>query len=639
MEIVSWDGHTQINDGENYTSVLTGRPLLWDAAAQIVDRNDARPGVSNISYEAMRVELGIAIEGADVNALRAQLGQWFNYRDKQSRPLVISDKDGGRPRFLMCVCEGLRPRALTEGRYIWIASLVIDGFGDPDGRWRLLPIAEDNWAITATGQTKVIDNSGDDIAYPVLIIEPTAAKTGGYAYKRWCPVIWPQDVGISNYPVDLTDGGFDTDALVTASKMRSDGNDLRVQVNGNEVDRWINGINTISTQVWINMSFQPRARATLVNAIDDEATVLTLDLESDELPGDSGKDWFDAFPSSGVVLINSEAFTYTGKTASLGRLTGVRRAQRGTAAADHAAGAVVHWIQHDVYILYGNATAAAPTVPNTYKPMFDLDSINEAWSYSQFYDSSNPNRPGRWSQLGEAAIFYGGNQGTFANPYVELGLSRIAFMEDISAWYTFNPCGITNANFQDGEKFTRDSEWMAWQVGIDSSPNGSAWTSQAEVDQPTVDDEWQAWDEDLPMPEGTIYVRLRHWSIMGEQAQAWVEATDVILTLDDDNTPVASIGSEQGNYQLNALITNQTTGDAIQVTYTMGTGQEFEVNTDNKTLTDLVDDSSQFQALTVIGELRRDWLPLVLGENTLRFDDTGTNGVTVTVQWYERHFD
>lgn len=635
MRVVSWDGHL-INDTTNYSATLTMRPLLWDAQAQMVDRNDARPVISNIEYGPARFVVTIAIEGEDANTLRKQLGQWFNHRDKRVKPLVIDDNDGGRERYLMCICEGLRPRG-NEGRLFFVANLVLDGFGDPDGRWRRTSISSTSWVIESSGSTIEIDNEGDDLAYPTFIIEPTDAKTGDYAFRRWCPILWQMDVTVNNYPTELT-GGLDTEALITATKMMSNGNDLRVFVNGNQVDRYLGGINTTGTKVWANISYQPRARGALTNAILSGDTVLTLDVETGEMELDGG--WFDLFPSSGILLIGDEAFTYTGKNSSLFRFTGVRRAQRGTTAAAHDAGDIVHWVQHDIYLLYGNSSAGTPPSSNSARPMPSPGgSSNEAWFYEQFYDTDNLLRPGRWSQLGEAATFYGGNQGTFANPYVELGTNRIAFISEISAWYTFNPCGITNVNVESGEKFTRDSEWLAWIAGIDSSPDGSTWTGQEEIDQPTVDDEWQDWDADVAMPGGTIYVRLRHWSIMGEQAQSWLEATDVTLTLDETQTPVANVGGELGNYQLNCTITNNTNDQAIRVSYTMAINQEFVVNTDNKTLIDLDDDSSQFQALALIGLPRRDWIPLEVGVNELQFDDPGTNGVTVTVQWHERHFD
>lgn len=631
MRIVSWNGNA-INDSTNYSAVLVARPLLWDSSAQLVSRNDARPGISNIAYDGVRFVVDIAIEGSDTDTLRKQLAQWFNPRDKQSKPLVIEDSDGGNDRYLMCVCEGLRPRP-NINRMIFAAQLVLDGFGDQDGRWRKTIISSDVWNITATGQTTEIDNDGHDIAYPIFTIEPTGAKTGDYAFKRWVPIVWGMDVTVNNYPTELT-GGWDTETIIAGGDMLSTGNDLRVMNDGNEVDRWLHNIDTSVTKVWANINYQPRARAELVAGMLSGDTVLTLDVEAGSLELENG--WFDLFPNSGILLIGSEAFTYTGKNASLFRFTGVRRAQRGTTAAAHSAGDTVHWIQHDIYILYGNSGAGTPPSSTSIKPIFSLGSSNTAWIYEDFYDESNISRPGRWAFVGEGFAYGGDHGGTSTNPYQEIGINRNFGLSDMGTWYTFNPCGITNANFTNGEKFAVDASWVA---GIDSSLNGSSWVEEYAIPEPSVDNTWESWSRDEALNTGSIYVRLRHHSIGGPFCSMLLECADVTLTLNSDNTPVATLGAEQGNYQLNCIITNNTNGHAIQVTYTMATGQEFEVDTDNKTLTDLEDDSSQFQALTLIGSPRRDWIPLEVGTNELQFDDTGTTGVTVTVEWYERYFD
>lgn len=631
MKVVSWNGHN-INDSTNYSAVLVARPLLWDASAQLVSRNDARPGISNIAYDAVRFVVEIAIEGSDTDTLRKQLAQWFNPRDKTSKALVIEDDDGSNDRYLMCVCEGLRPRP-NINRMIFAANLVLDGFGDPDGRWRKTAMTSDTWNITATGQTTNIDNDGHDIAYPVFTIEPTSAKTGDYAYKRWASVIWPNDVGVANYPTDITNGGFNTSTLVSGGKMQADGDDLRVQVDGLETDRWLYGINTTTTKVWANLDFEPRARALLETGFLSGDTVLTIDVNADGLGLDDG--WFDLFPNSGILLIGSEAFTYTGKNASLYRFTGVRRAQKGTTAAAHSAGDTVHWIQHDVYILYGNSSATAPEVDTDYEPMFSKNSTNTSWAYEEFYDWSHTTRPGRWAFAGEGTD-YGGNQGTTVNPFDELGISRSFGMSDAGVWYAFNPCGITNANFTNGEKWAEEASWLA---GIDSSLDGSTWTEEYAIPAPSVDTTWESWSRNEALETGSIYVRLRSQSIMSVSGGALIEADDVTLTLNSSNTPVVSLGSEQGNYQLDCTITNNANGYAIRITYTTAANREFEVDTDNKTLTDREDDSGQFQALTLIGDPRRDWIPLEVGTNEFQFDDTGTTGVTVTTEWYERYFE
>jgi hypothetical protein len=70
----------------------------------------------------------------------------------------------------------------------------------------------------------------------------------------------------------------------------------------------------------------------------------------------------------------------------------------------------------------------------------------------------------------------------------------------------------------------------------------------------------------------------------------------------------------------------------------MGLNDELEVNTDAKTIIDLSDNSSQFQARKLVEGARLQWLPLAAGENTLSFTDAGTNGVTITIDWEQRYY-
>jgi len=117
-----------------------------------------------------------------------------------------------------------------------------------------------------------------------------------------------------------------------------------------------------------------------------------------------------------------------------------------------------------------------------------------------------------------------------------------------------------------------------------------------------------------------------------------VEIYELGITLDGDHVPAIIIGAEQSNYVLDCLVSNTTTGEAIRLTYPMALNEALAVDTAAKTVTDLQDGSRQFQALTLEGGARRDWLPLRPGDNTLRFDDTGTNGVTVTIEFEKRWY-
>ena len=115
------------------------------------------------------------------------------------------------------------------------------------------------------------------------------------------------------------------------------------------------------------------------------------------------------------------------------------------------------------------------------------------------------------------------------------------------------------------------------------------------------------------------------------------EAGTVTVSLNSNETPIVAVNSEQGNYALGCTLTNETTGEAITVEFVMDLDSELEIDSVARTVTWLEDDSGQFQVLA-LSSVRRHWLRLLPGNNTLRFDDVGTGEVTVTLDWEARYY-
>jgi len=277
-------------------------------------------------------------------------------------------------------------------------------------------------------------------------------------------------------------------------------------------------------------------------------------------------------------------------------------------------------------------------VDDDYAATFELDhSTNTSWVYEEFGEDDGL-RPGAWSKAhvaGSSTRFYTANRGTDADPWEEIGIRQYLLPTASGRWSVYNPCGITAANFTNGEKYAEVVS--VFDARIQSSSDGSSWADEYDIPDPSSASTWESWSRNETLASGSKYVGLFH--LMNDYAQSYyVEAADCTLTLNSSNTPTLSIGSEQGNYELDVTITNNTTGDAIEVVFSMGLNEELEIDTAEKTVTYLEDDSSQFQALTLVGGARRDWLKLQPGNNTLEWTQTGTNGVTVTVEWEERYY-
>jgi hypothetical protein len=202
--------------------------------------------------------------------------------------------------------------------------------------------------VTATGQSWDIVNDGNGPEQnPVFTLIPTTQKAAGdaYLYKREVVIANKVARTFANYALDVTNGGLDTAALVTATKMQADVDDLRVLVDGVEVTRWIGenaatDANSATTTVWINLTLSPGIITGLLAAISAGTPSDGSDLEVTR-GGTAG------FPRTGAVLVGDEVIEYDGITASNtnGRAAflNIKRGRRNTTAASHSAGDAVYW--------------------------------------------------------------------------------------------------------------------------------------------------------------------------------------------------------------------------------------------------------------------------------------------------------
>jgi len=494
--------------------------------------------------------------------------------------------------------------------------------------------------LGSTGDTISLTNHGDAYSEPIIKIKPTATKTGGYAYRRWLAIYNRVARALTNYPLEVTTAagtGFDHATIVAAGKAQADGDDLLVEVDGVEVDRWLNGPNTATCKIWANLTFQAGQSSALAETFAADAEVSSITVVS-----------ATTFPTSGTLYnpTSGEAFTYTGKDNSLNRFTGVTRAAKGTTAAQNTLGQTIWWVEHDVWLLYGNASATVPTVDDTVKPIFELDhSTNTSWVYETFRNDSE-GRSGAWSyeQVIRNPDFYGTDHGGYTvGDYTELGIATAGMTEGYEVkgrFKVYNPCGITNANFTNGEKNCYNVVSSNWAAAIESSLNGSTWTTEYSIPTPVADGQWEAWTRDEALTAGSLYVAT---SLAADHyAPHYLEAGDCSLTINSSNTPIVVLGSEQGAYPLDLILTVVLGGDdqeSIQLQFMMALDQELEIDCENRTVTYLKENGNQFQALTLLSPaLRNYWARLPGhwdgGETVLlRADETGLNGMTITVTY------
>jgi len=620
-DIVSFDGTTFSPDYE-VGFVTASEPRLPGASVQSLERIGAWPVIAALQRKPHRLALVIRIAGSSRNTLRSALFRLFDPEDETPKKLLAANHDGTQ-MYVYALCEDLRVYGDQQHDIAFVVTLAVDG----DVRWRAESATSDTWNITASGQTRSLNNAGEDEVYPVYKVEPTTAKTGGYAYRRWVPVVWRSENAGSDYPLLAT---MDTATPVGAGKMQADGDDLRVLVDGLEVNRWLDAMNGASTKIWFSASFARAPSLTLKTEIAAAGDIASIEFNEETEVA--------LLPESGILLIDDEAFVYTARILTDAVVTGITRAAKGTSMALHTVGDTVHWIQHDVYVLYGNAAASAPEQPLQHKPAFELDhSDNETWEF-EWFGRRGMEQPGSWYGWGPISKYTNSGRYTATGREIEnaisvLGAWRAEHGDFAQGWYLQNPCGIVNAAWADGKhravvRTDYVVHLMYWVRGA------SWWTWQKTLDDPAVDNTWENWSEAAAVADWdaaeTLAIALYAYS-------SDVEAGTVTVSLLATEVPVVSVNAEQGNYELSCTLTNETTGEAITVEFVMDLDSELEIDTDARTVTWLEDDSGQFQVLG-LSSARRHWLRLLPGSNTLRFDDTGTGNVTVTTTWRTRYY-
>lgn len=355
-------------------------------------------------------------------------------------------------------------------------------------------------------------------------------------YKEFTAVRWKKDVATTNmangiYPLDLTDGSLNTAALVTAGQMRSDGNDLRVIVNGAEVDRWLAGMNGTSTKIWANLQFAADISMSLNGGITAGATSLTV---TGTITG---------LPSTGIVQIGSEFIYYGAKAGQV--LSNLVRGYKDSTAVSHSSADPVLWLQHDIELLWGDLAASAPAVNDNYKPAFDLSlSTNTSWVFTEFGEDDGL-RAANWEfrQFAGTPVRYGGNHGAAADPWEELGIQSDTTAE--TGWLgLYNVCGLTNANFQNGEKYRGAANWegrILSHVSHASLASLSSPITEYVIPSPTAATTWESWSQNEALTANSVWVILHHSTNVGDSG--YLEASNVTLTLNSGNTPGITLGT------------------------------------------------------------------------------------------------
>ena len=716
LKLYSYNAHA-INDTTNYVSWFSTNKLQGDARINNVYRVGRRPKYASKMLEDHTMTIVVQMKGTVTSQIDT-LKTWFDIEDETQRKLIAKDTaDSDKQWYVYATVEEMPKmvakdaveivlnvddpvwKSETENTDTWnipatAATNTVTVAGNLPAHPRLditptvsggsryayramaiwrnpntvampnygLNIVDTVWdtaSLVAYDTNKVLINAGAGIDDSVTTIpydgETGTLPTSGMAYVDTEQISYTGKsggnlTGVTRGINGTTAAAHLDDAVIRQSLIQADGDDIRVFVNGEEVPRWFQDINTANTKIWVVMDFQPGISFTLGTAIASTGAITEITLKKTNANIAAIK----KMPASGVVMFGSELFTYTGVNTKGRKLTGVTRAAKETSMAAHAVNDTGYWIEHEIYVYYGNQTSEAPETDDTRKPIFDLSSTNISWVYTSFADGTGL-RAGSWKPSlvktsntkdpDNKSRFYTANNLTDGDPYTDMGAIISAWKSGDKwkaenatvTWSLFNPATFTTITAT-GEKYRYTTGWVSHARFL-KSKNGKDWTTVWTEATPASASTWTALSTHsaVSIGAGYDYIKFSFSGSIGAIANNYVaiEHEAVTLALESTKVPQGSFITPASCYFLDATITNNTSGEWIKVTTSCKLNETIVVDCENKTA--YLSNNNEPVAKLEFSTTRKDWLNLSVGDNTLQFDDVGTAGITIVVKWRDRN--
>lgn len=521
-----------------------------------------------------------------------------------------------------------------------------------DPVWRNVSGSTALWNVTASGGTIHVNNAGSYYCKPVITVSPQAARAGGYGYRRWVAMYNRTSYPAKDYVVNVLDTTLNHAALVSGGKAQADGDDFRVTKNGRHIYRWVGGggWNSTTLKVFSVFDFSPGIDIAISAAIAATGAVTTVSVA----PTTDNRNALLRLGAveNKVFLLGTEAYTFTNANHVTFQITGCTRAQKGTGMQSHAIGDILHWVESDVWVIYGNASATAQTVNDNVKPMVDMtNSTNTSLVWTDYHDVNYPERPLSWiPYVKSVGRNYGGTTnsyrsdrgggGTIASEmggkiasFNYLGLDRD---EQATVRHSLNLqlAGGTAVAFS-GEKYRYATSWPA-VAGLQVYDT-NVWSTISNQSTPGTAGTWGAFTVASTSLGGTFKdiaftFAGRVAGSSGNISMFEVDAVTVMLNAAD--VPFVSLGAEAASYYAEATIRNVTTGQSITFEYPAVLGESIEIDCDNQTAE--YQDGANLANIISKDTQRIEWMRLAAGNNILSYTETGVTDVDVVITFETR---
>lgn len=443
-------------------------------------------------------------------------------------------------------------------------------------------------------------------------------------------------------------------AEIKVSRMQANCADLRVFVDGAEVNRWIATPNNASTKVWFNVTLNPGYSLPLRSALDNSSSYPKLFFAVTANVANTIK----ALPAEGVLVHGTEWIKYVKVVPGPYAVGIVERGVLGTTKQAHAIGDNFQLMEHVIMAAYGNADSVAPdTLDANYddtKPLFLLTSSdNASWVYdatTAFFDRAGTGRTGGWTPSimlrdGEVSDFYHIKENADSgNPAMGMKIganpSSAGWEPELAKilWGFYRSCGVDTTTFT-GQKYRSGLSFPALNVGLRKSADGVRYIVIWNEAAPAVTAVWEALGSHSSVSMGNAaWVRIVfHGSVSArEDAYAAFEILTGTLAFVSANLPTGTLLAQQQSGQLELTLTNGANDDQIEANQPMLIGLPLVINGEENTI--LYNNVNAHQNVILDDEGRAIWLRLQPGDNELTIESVDVGTLEAALSWYRRRF-
>jgi len=203
------DGSTS---STHFSASISNTPMQPTAQVVWTATNSGKdPYPSGKHMAGVVLELSIVAHGTPIGADLDTLAAVFDVHDTTLRLLVCKDTDNTSRQWFVYCTPTENPK--NTGKSVIVRLAVKSAY------WLTVDtVTEAAWGVTATGQTKTYTiNTGNVDTLPVIQITPTASKSptaGGSSHMRFVAAYNRTQAVAHAYPIDITNGGLNTAALI-----------------------------------------------------------------------------------------------------------------------------------------------------------------------------------------------------------------------------------------------------------------------------------------------------------------------------------------------------------------------------------------------------------------------------------------